>query len=265
MNPYDDIMNPTGKKNKIILSQRNVFSNASCMFIEYNDVINAPYYTYILSLIRTGKIDEYFNIPIDSKNIDFEYNLFKWYTNRKFINPFFSIGVKKSVNDIIRGLGGNYEDSRAQFLNEYLFKSMNDFPDIIRVGTHLNFAGTLKKIISIHNLVNKIIVYCENYHEGIKDDLIELYGDNVTYVSGDLIEILSSSDIPKDSTYVFSDVNKVYALKDTDRLNGAAILISDKFGYNYNNEDKLLLDTSLFMTDTFILNTFDNIHNLVYE
>ena len=262
MNLYDDIMNPTGDNNKVILSSKNVFNNSECIFVEYYDVINSPWYSLILNLIQTKSTDDYFNFSFDSNTTNLRTKLFEWYINRKYINPFFSVGLKPIINELLRKQDGDYETNRALFLNRFLYDAMNKHPEVFNEGGYLNFTHTLRKIISIKNLVNTIIIYSENYHDGMKKDIESLYDDNVIYKTGDLIELLSSNDIPTDTTYVFSDVNKVYALKDTNRLNGSSILISDRFGYNYDIDNNLMIDGALLQDDVFIINTFDNIHDL---
>jgi hypothetical protein len=258
---YDDIMTPTGNRNKIIITSHNVFSNSEAMFIEYNDVISAPWYVFILNLIKKENASDYFSFPFDKNTNNLEGILFDWYTKRKYINPFFSIGLKPTLNSILRN-NNDYEKSRIDFLTNFLTSSMNKSPEMFSSDGYLNFADSLTRIICIKNLVKKIYIYSERYYDGIKNDIMSLYGDNVIYIYGDIIDILSDDTIPKDTTYVFSDIYKVYALKDTNRLNNASILISDKFGYNYNNDNRLILNLDILKDDKFKLNTFDNIHQL---
>ena len=263
MNRYDDIMTPTGKNNKVILTSNNIFDNAKCMFIEYNDVINSPYYVFLINMIRNNTGISYFNFnQFNRKSDDLEGDVFEWYINRKSINPFYQIGLRPVVNELI-GPGIDYEEKRESFLDQFLCESLIKNPDVFNSEGYLNFTTSVDRILSINNLVNKVIIYSEIFYEGISNDIKSLYGSSVEYVTGDLIEVLNKDNIPKDTTYVFSDINKVYALKDTNRLNNSAILIADKFGYNYNNDGKLILDLSLLGEDKYIINTFDNVHKLV--
>ena len=71
------------------------------------------------------------------------------------------------------------------------------------------------------------------------------------------------SDIPSNSTFVFSDVFKINALKDAGKLNGASILLADGYRYNYHSkpavEEDLLVDIAdLRQKYVFELNSFDN-------
>lgn len=262
MNVYDDIMNPTGNNNKVILTSQNIFSNSECIFVEYYDVISCPWYVFILNLIKNNSASEYFNFQFNKNTDDLEGHAFDWYIHRKFINPFFSVGLKPAINELLRSRGENYEEERALFLNKFLYESMNKSPEMFNEDGYLNFTNTLKRLISIPNLVKKVIIYSETYHKGIDNDIKSLYGDNVLYTTGDLVSILNNKSIPKDTTYVFSDINKIYALIDTNRIDGSSILIADKFGYNYDKNDNVILNPEYLQGHRFNISTFDNIHEL---
>ena len=65
----EDIMEETGKQNKIILSTEGVFMNSDALFIEYLDVIKSPFYIF-LKMINSPKGKEVLNQIFDLSEID---------------------------------------------------------------------------------------------------------------------------------------------------------------------------------------------------
>ena len=88
-----------------------------------------------------------------------------------------------------------------------------------------------------------------------------MYNGNATYTSGKFEDVISR--IPRDSTFVFSDIEKVNKLHELNRLDYSSIIVCD--GYRYNNKDKntLKIDIDELRTKAiFKIDFIDNLNSL---
>ena len=210
-----------------------VFSNADCLFCEFNDLITPTWLGIIDHICRVEpeSLKEFIDISY-VKTLD-PAHLIMWYAMREHRNALIDIkkpGIPDSIID-------NIADSL--FNEHYAYYNNNGDPYL------LNYAYVLTRTMRIANIViNKFVVYVEQCNKEVDDFLTSLYGSRLDIRSGDLVSALS--DIPSNSTFVFSDVFKINALKDAGKLNGASILLADGYRYNYHSkpavEEDLLVD-----------------------
>lgn len=249
-----DIMTKTGKNNKIILSSDEIFLNTKCLFVEYYDVIKAPWYLFVNYLRTSDVASQLFDF---SELVNYDMNeLFEWYITRKHKNPLKDIPITDFAHNTIFH---NNEVEKNTWLDSFLESEMQEIPELIEGYSELNFQNILDTLINTGRFAKDIQVYTETYNEKILNDLKSIYNDNVRYVYGDLDIVIK--DIPNDSTFVFSDIMKINKLKSNGKLNMSSVIIADRFAYNYENENtpKINLE-ELMKSDIFKIDFFDNIY-----
>lgn len=219
-----------------------VFMNAQCLFIEYTDIIKSPYFLFLYTMIRNPEefskmyqMDQFRDFGVEA--------LSEWYISRKDQNPFTDL-----VNPEIKG------KIKSIDILKFVNAQTDQNPQFIRSTPLLNFGKALENCSK--EMVKKVIIWYPFPNDSIREDLESLYGDNVKMVTGPLHEVLK--DVPRDSTYVFSDITNVNVLYDMDKLYLSSIIIPEEYGYNYieNGEDlkinvKDYQDEVLFKLDFF--------------
>lgn len=209
-----------------------LFYNSQCLFIEYHDALQSPWYILLAVLMQHEGIKSIFDFSdIEGLNPN---ELYEWYVNRKERNIF------KNFEYIGEGEGPSDKD-----LDELLHKNelaSDIFYNTDDVDSFLNFWHVLEKLAIVEkSLIKKIYIYTETENPYIEKVLKEYFGNaNINYVFGQLKDILKG--IPRDSTYVFSDIEKVNMLKELDKLAYSSILICDGYRYNKNKDGKLKVD-----------------------
>lgn len=211
------------KKKMVFVRNDKIFQNSKCMFIEYHDIIRAPWFNVLAAIQHNKTMNEHFidNTEIRNLNID---ELFEWYTNRKFINIYDNLPC--------RNLGKEKGLTKEQLLHSQINSTLD-----IATTVPLRFLSILNGLPKKEPLVEQFIIYTEHHEAGIErtiPDNIPVKG-KVEYCWGDLKEVLE--DVPKDCTFVFSDIEKIQKLADLDRLNYTSVLIPKKYRYNYTLED----------------------------
>lgn len=205
---------------QVFVCKDTIFYNSQCLFIEYQDIIKMPMFVILIAIKDNKNMNKIFNLDI-FKQYDLP-SLFEWYINRKHINFFCDIPLRVSSDDI----DDNFYD---KILNDYL----NLTEEFYITNSELNFSNILKIIMEQKDLIKKVIVYNEGHNQFIKNDILNLYGNSVLYLEGNFREVISS--IPSDSTFVFSDINKINIMAELDLLNYTSILVP--MGYRYNQID----------------------------
>ena len=206
-------------------SPNSVFVNSSCLFIEYYDVIRSPFFAFLLMMANNP---ESFNKMFDVERISGfgADELGEWYMERTHQNPFVDlvkpeILEKMSLNDI------------DKFMNDILEKQ-----DFVSQSPLLNFS---KVILGIPEEVAKnIIIWYPVDNDAIENDVHATFGERVRFVTGDLIDFID--EVPKDVTYVFSDITNVDLLYERKKLYLNSILIPSDYRYNYTEDDELKID-----------------------
>lgn len=234
---------------KIYTCKNTMFYNSQCLFVEYNDVLKCPWFTLLCTIKENDSVQEIFNLS-EIQDLD-EIELFEWYINRKHRNiyenfPIWTDHVKITMDNF-------YEN----FLKEQM--GFSDF--FYKTDTTLNFNTTLKTVLEMKDLVKKVVIYSEYDNPHIREDIRVNY-KNCTFVSGDFKEAVTS--IPNDSTFVFSDINKLNLLAEMKKLDYSSVIICDGYRYNSlpNDKTKLLADVELLKKIyIFKLDFFDNFYN----
>ena len=156
----ENIMEETGKQNKIILSTEGVFMNSNALFIEYLDVIKSPMYIFLKMINHSkgrGGLDEIFDMSeLDGKSDD---ELYEWYIERDDQNIFKSFDMNEECrNDIFH----NDESVIDAFCYEMEQKELLDIPDLVSQDAWLNFDLVLRNLIGDKNnigMVKKVYIW----------------------------------------------------------------------------------------------------------
>jgi hypothetical protein len=210
-----------------------LFYNSKCLCVEYHDVIAMPWFT-ILSFIKNN---EGFNSIFKMNEIaDYDLTgLLEWYIYRKHRNILKSIGVNDSSKEL----------SNEEY-NTILEKTMEISDDIYRIPTNLKFLSILRLLLSDASMVKQVIIYSEKNEPMIEKTLSQYfsnYGTKVKYMNGKFEDLAKI--IPQDSTYVFSDIEKVNDLIKANKLNLSCVLIANGLRYNYLENDASKLKVNL--------------------
>jgi hypothetical protein len=232
------------------------FLNCDSMFIEYNDVIKSPLFLFLNSIKDNQSLSTIFDL---SEIMDLDIPaLYEWYVNRKHHNIFKCLKLQDGVME-------EYFENSIDVFNDWCeeipYRSLDLSPYFVETDTELNFVEILNTLLSIGgSLVNKYYVYTPIKVEKIQKDLIELFGDKIVYVYGNLEDVLKENEVTSNSTFVFSDIQKILTLDKVGILNLSSIIIADRYAYNYKDEKTPIIDIdSLTKNSIFKLDFFNNI------
>lgn len=217
-----------------------IFLNTKAVVVEYHDIIKAPWYTLLQVCRRTKQFQVFERMkPLLGLTDD---GLYEWYINRMHRNFFIDIFPY-----------GTSEEKCDLFLKEI----MND-PIMYYAPSNLRFAETLGLLIASKLVpTNKIFIYSEYSTPDMEKDLRNYYEDKFKLITGDFKQFVST--LPIDTTYVLSDIKKIYDLRDTNHLEFSSIILPIDFRYNKKNASEFLIDFDTeFKNITYKLNTFIN-------
>ena len=219
---------------KIVYRGNNtLFYNSKCLLVEYHDVIAMPWFT-ILSCIKNN--DNFNNLFKMYEISDYDLiGLLEWYIYRKHRNIFKSIGVIESSKELT--------DEEYSMILE---KTMGISEDIYNIPTNLKFLSTLRILLSDASMINQVIIYSENHEPMIEKTLSKYFsklGTKIKYMNGKFEDLLKI--VPQDSTYVFSDIEKVNSLVKMNKLNLSSVLVVNGLRYNYLENDMTKLKVDL--------------------
>ena len=253
-----DYMQPTGKNNKIFLASDTPFLNSDLLFVEYFDVLKSPYFVFLAASKDNEVLNQIFDLSEFSDMSTVE--LYEWYVKRKRFNVFHNLKIREEA--YVNMFHSNDKEV-MDWIEDLAKTSIDSIPNIV-TDYELNFDHTLKHIKRDKKILKRIMIYTPFYSESIYNDIAENYGNGIEYVYGDLDDVLSDEEnkITSNSTFVFSDVSKIYALKNNNLLEFSSVIIADKYGFNYNdyNDDKVKYDLiELRKEILFKLDFFDNI------
>lgn len=197
------------------------FMNSQCLFVEYYDIVKAPWFILLSVIHQNEKIKPI----IDTEQISsYDTNqLFEWYckrTNRNFLLDLAIAPTNKvAYNDILDVL----------MQNEIFYQ----------IDTKLNAVEAITIALK-HKQAKSVVIYSEDNNKYIRDDIKRLFGkyDAVKYMYGDFEKVLEK--IPQDSSFMLSDFNKVVTMADAGRLNYASLILPYDYEYNFviNEEGK---------------------------
>ena len=257
MSNPENIMEDTGKNNKVLLSTDGVFINNDCMFIEYDDVIKSPYFMILVYFadVHMTYPDEIFDLT-EIKGLSMD-ALYEWYTNREHQFILDNFKIREDKVEFKEDDPDGYKWKR-----DFVYSLYENIEDIVFRDTSLNFVTTMVNIMKHNLLIKKFFVYTERYSKNIEIELLEAF-PNINYVHGDLVEVLKRKDITNNSTFVLSDVKKIAAIAQAGKLNFSSVVIADRYEYNYKGRlDELVIPVELLLKDNlFKLDFFDNINS----
>lgn len=192
---------------------KNMFLNSECIFVEYYDIIKAPWYILLSVLPQNQKIREI----LDLSEVDYldSNGLFEWYCNRKNRNFLQDLSIDKNIPDEMDKL-------LSVLMNNEIFYTTNTQLNAIKViNTALN-----------HKMAKNIIIYTEEKSVHAENDIRTLFSKkNVEYRYGDFRSVLK--DVPTDTTYFLSDFNKVVTMAEENHLNYSSLVLPYDFSYNF--------------------------------
>lgn len=237
-----------------IITYNSTFLNCDSIFIEYDDVIKCPFFLFLNSIKDNEALSSIFDLS-EISGLGME-ELYEWYTNRKHQNIFKCLKLRDGV---IEQFFENSIDLFNTWCEEVIYLSIDTNDYHVPSDTELNFVKVLSALMS-QSLVDKYYIYTPYKSNKIEEDLIKLFGTGVTYVYGKLEDVLKENGITPNSTFVFSDLNKVHVLDKVGLLNLSSVIIADKYGYNYKDKTTPNLDVeSLSKNSIFKLDFFNNI------
>ena len=211
-----------------------LFYNSQCLFVEYHDVLSMPWFTMLLFTKDSKIFHELFNMD---EIMDYDINaLVEWYIYRKYRNVFKCLGINDETKNISDEIYDNLLD-----------KAMNISDDIYRIPISLKFLSSLRLLMTDASLVKDVIIYSEKNEPMIEETLnvyFSKHGSKVKYMNGKFEDIIKS--IPRDSTYVLSDIEKINTLIKMNKIELSTIMIANGLRYTYmeNDSTKLKIDLS---------------------
>ena len=202
-------------------SSNRPFQNSTCVFVEYLDIIQIPWFTLISFLKDSTGLEELFNFE-DIKYLSPQ-ALLNHYFNREHRNPLIEfISIPK---DIIV-----YED------NDRLLDDLVNGSEIFFNPDLDTFVTPMINNLLSNSLIDKLVIYYPTENEFVKADVFKKFGTKAKCVFGDLNQVLQ--DIPTDTTYIFSDVLNVLKLEELKKINYSAIMLPVDYQYNFTDESK---------------------------
>lgn len=209
------------EENKIRFRASNRFlQNSSCVFVEYLDCIQLPWYTFLSFFRNNEKVEELFDIK-DIKYLSPQ-ALLIYYLNRRYRNPL--AGLMKDSSQI-----------PFEKLDEILSEQVNSSEIFFQPELDTNVKGMLLNLLN-NKLIQKLIIYYPEENEFVKKDITYKFGSNVEIVFGNIKEALSNT--PQDTTYIFSDVMNVLLLEELKKLQFSAVMLPVDYRYNFTNDEK---------------------------
>lgn len=244
-------------ENRKFISYNSMFLNTDSIFIEYNDVIKSPFLLYLFLIREDEQMKTIFDLnEIESLSLE---ELYEWYITRPYQNILKCLKLQPGIYE---QCFANTDINFDSFCDDILYNSLNNNKEIINKSVELNFSDALKKLMS-GTYVNKFYIYTPIKSESIEEDLIETFGNKITYVYGNLENVLKENNISNNSTFVFSDISKILALNNVGLLNLASVVIADRYFYNFNDKNEINIDLeNLSSNPLFKLNFFDNLTRL---
>ena len=233
-------------------SSNSVFLNSDVLFIEYHDVLKAP---WLLTLAIIDDIDEIKNLyNTELMNLINESSRGKWYTERKYRSILKSIGAKSEELT---------DDDHWGYLNAV----MQAIPDVYGEQSELTMMNVLRRLPpdKNHEFIKKIYIYTDVYEEAVENDLFMSNLPNHEYIYGkshhlkSFKDVLDEYKINTNVTYILSDIDKLIVLNETNRLRFSSVILADNFSYNKNEDGtfRLPIEELIEKNSPMIFNVFD--------
>lgn len=215
---------------KVFTSFNSPFTNTENLIIEYNDILRPIGFDVLRVLRESDTINKFINIePI--QNIS-NSELFEWYVNREEINVFANFELN---DDVFKDIEDRYD-----WLEDFLYKEIDEL-NIMDIAIEYSLLNTLPSV-SKSDIIKRVFVYSERYSKAIESDIKERFGIKAKYIYGDFGKVLLENNINDSTTYILSDILKIDTLIDNDLINYSSILLTDGYGYNFDEDDEPLID-----------------------
>lgn len=237
-------------KGNFILTYDSAFTCTDNVFIEYHDIMRCIQFT-IINFLRKNSI---FKGLLDTSEIEdmSEAELYVWYISRENRNIFKNF----EITDFFSNLSGFDGDSKKvyDFLDNFLYIELDKLSsEILNYENKLKFYDTMRTFLNMITVKN-IYIYSENYSKLIEEDVSSIHG-KIKYVYGDLKSVLEENEIKSNTTFVFSDIEKINTLVELDILKFSTILMADQYRYNYDDEGELKVNVEK-LADEYVYKLF---------
>lgn len=247
---------------KVFTSFNSPFTNTENLVIEYNDILRPLGFDVLRVLRESDVINQFINIePIQNISND---ELFEWYVNREEVNVFANFELNENYFKDI--------EDRYEWLEDFLYKEIDEL-NIMDIAIEYSLMDTLPTV-SKFDVIKKVFVYSEKYSKSIESDVKEKFGSKAKYIYGDFTKVLTENGITDSTTYILSDILKIDALVETNLIDYSSILLTDGYGYNFDEDENPLIDIDglreskifkIFYFDPEISDESEDIFELDYE
>lgn len=253
-----DLLEVTGKNNKVFTSGFNVFMNTDVLFIEYDDVIRSPMFIFLYMLHDNKAIEKIFDLS-EFEGKSFE-EIYEWYVQRDDKNVIKSMELQE---DALEKFFDNSEEKFDEWADAIYQNELAKTEILFKDEMYLNFDAVLRRLLGEkrdQKLVDKIYIWSPYESEFIKKDVMKRYGSSIKVVFGSLEDIIEKEQISENSSYVFSDLRHINTLIKTKHFELASIMIADTYWYNYDEEfDPVVNIDELRKKFIFKLDFFNNL------
>ena len=191
----------------------NQFSGTHALFVQYDDIIRSP----MLNVMRVNKRNPKLATLVDLSPICYmyHYGIYEWYVNRLMYNPL--ISLRPDLD----------EDTAFNVMKTFIASEKMYTEEAVQ----LPFVEMMRFIL-MQKYNMKVFVYNEFDNPFVKDDINMLFpDDNIEIVTGPIKDAIEN--VPKDATYVFSNILHVNVLKELNKLQLSNIMVGGNYRYNY--------------------------------
>ncbi len=197
-----------------------IFQNSECVFVEYNDCIQIPWFTFLTFFVKNETMQEYFDIEY-MKHLSIP-ALMDYYMNREHINPLIDLIKDESKVDVSKLDDFLYD----QIESNEIFFSQSSGTQIIPIVNNL-----LKT-----ELVKRVVVYYPHDCEFVRKDIEDKFLGKAEFKFGNIEDVLR--EVPQDTTYIFSDATNVLLLEELGKLDFSAFLLPNNYKYNFVDDNR---------------------------
>lgn len=203
---------------KVLRGPDTMFYNSQAIIVEYEDVINLPGFNVLNMIINSSKLSDLLGIDVSRFLFMDADDVLEWYLSRKTINPLESLAPKDEIitKEVL-------DNTYRVLLNTQDAQSATGKPNIIRVLNEVIHSG----------LVKNLYVYINNYNDFAKERVRSILPEAMILEDKSFTDTITN--MPTDVTYVLSDIDKIVALNEIDKLSCSAILVP--YGLRYNHSE----------------------------
>jgi hypothetical protein len=232
---------------KAILTYGSPFVDSENLFIEYFDILKCAKFTILGIVLQT----EIFNQIFDTSELQGlnDEELYEWYINRRYRNVFRNFHMKKEA---LSSFFDNDEEKANAWVDSFEKQELEELPIFDEpYENNLKFIDVLR-FLENKDTVKRIFIYTDEYSKAVQEDIQKSFGNNINYVYGDIGEIIRENQISRDTTFVFSDITKINKLVENNLLSYTSILIGNWYGYNYDDDENLVIDLEGITKDVYV-------------